>query len=239
MPKIQPHIKHSWDLSLEEATQLQQRLRKEVLLEDRFPCWPPRTVGGIDVSTSPFSSFGYATVVVLSFPSMRIVERVFAEKEVPFPYQPGYLSFREVPVIWEALEQLKAFPDFFIVDGQGIAHPRRIGIASHLGVLLDLPTIGCAKSLLVGHCNPNPGPKPGDHSPLMDKGELLGYCLRTRPGVKEVYVSPGHKVSPKTAVDLVLQCIRGYRLPEPTRQAHLYANEVRRTRESSSQERLF
>jgi deoxyribonuclease V len=158
-------------------------------------------------------------VAVLRFPGLDLAEWAWAELPTDFPYIPGLLSFREIPVILAAMERLTLAPDLVLVDGQGIAHPRRIGIASHLGVLLDLPTIGAAKSRLVGRYD-EPGPERGDRSPLVHRGEVVGAVLRTRSRVGPLFVSAGHRVSLDTAVGYTLACAPKYRLPETTRQAH-------------------
>jgi len=161
-------------------------------------------------------------VVVLSYPEMKVAAVGMAEGELGLPYIPGLLSFRECPLILAAFEKLSCTPDLVMVDGQGIAHPRRMGLACHLGLFLDVATIGCAKSRLCGSHRP-PGEESGSYAGLMDKDETIGVALRTKTGVKPVYVSTGHKISLENAVYWVLKCCRGYRLPEPTRLAHLAA----------------
>lgn len=164
------------------------------------------------------SGMARAAVVLLSYPELEIVERHVYEEPVRMPYIPGLLSFREIPCILGAFAQLKQQPDLVMVDGQGIAHPRRLGIASHLGLWLDLPTIGCAKSILTGHHTPV-GEEVGAWVPLRADGETIGAVLRTRAHVKPMIVSPGHRISLETSLRYVLACSKGYRLPEPTRQA--------------------
>lgn len=164
-----------------------------------------------------------AAVVVLSFPALVPVAHALARRPTGFPYVPGFLSFREVPAILDALALLPALPDLLICDGQGIAHPRRFGIACHLGLLSGLPSIGCAKSLLVGHHPPVPAER-GARAPLSHHGEQVGWALRTRSGTRPVYVSPGHRVGVDTAADLVMACVTRYRLPETTRYAHNLAS---------------
>ena len=151
-----------------------------------------------------------------------MVEVRIATGEIALPYIPGLLSFREMPLILAACEELDSVPDLILVDGQGLAHPRRLGLACHLGLFLDVPTIGCAKSRLCGHHEP-PGERPGSYAELKDGDEIIGAVLRTKPGVKPIYVSIGHKVDLKTAICWVVNCCCGYRLPEPTRMAHLAA----------------
>jgi deoxyribonuclease V len=165
-----------------------------------------------------------AAVVVLAFPGLEIVARATATRPIAFPYIPGLLTFREGPPILDALDRLDRKPDLFIFDGQGIAHPYRMGIASHIGLLIDLPSIGCAKSLLCGRYQ-EPGVERGSHIPLDDNGETIGAIVRTRSGVKPVFVSIGHRMDLKSCIDVVLACCKGYRLPETTRIAHRLAEE--------------
>jgi deoxyribonuclease V len=217
-------LSHRWDLDEAEARALQRQLAGQVVREDRFG--EIRTVAGVDLGfpkTTDGKELGRAAVVVLSWPSLDLVEERVVEQPVTFPYIPGLLSFREAPVGLAAIGSLEHRPDLLLVDGHGLAHPRRFGIACHLGLLLDLPTIGCAKSILVGHAE-EPGPNPGDWSPLVHRGETIGATLRTRPKTKPIYVSIGHRVSLASAIALVAQCGRGYRLPEPTRLADRIAS---------------
>jgi deoxyribonuclease V len=166
------------------------------------------------------SNAGRAAVVVLEWPSLRAVEQSIERAGVRFPYIPGLLSFRELPLVLPAFARLSIRPDLVIVDGQGIAHPRRFGIAAHLGVLLDLPAIGCAKSRLTGLPRGELGAEKGARVPLIDRGECVGYEVRSRTDVKPLYVSPGHRIGAEAAVEWVLRLTAGYRLPEPTRLAH-------------------
>ncbi len=213
-----------WDLTPAEAIALQVDLAGRVRCVDDFPA--PRLIAGVDVSTTRDSDDGFAAIVVLAWPDLTIVEVAESRMRLPMPYIPGLLSFREVPLALDAYSRLKAIPDLLIVDGQGRAHPRRFGVACHLGVLLDKPTIGCAKSILVGKHEPLP-PERGNTAPLIHRDEVVGYAVRTKNKVNPVFVSCGHRVSPETAVRWVLDCARGYRLPEPTRQAHLASNAFR------------
>jgi len=210
-----------WPDTIEEAMAVQNRLRGLVRLEDGFG--ELRTVAGVDAGFEDEGRTARAAVVVLSFPELRPVDYALARSPTRFPYVPGFLSFREAPAILDALAMLAAPPDLVICDGQGIAHPRRLGIASHLGVVLDIPTIGCAKSLLVG-AHPELPDERGAAAPLTHRGEQVGWVLRTRPGVKPVYVSPGHRVSVGRAAELVLACTTRFRLPETTRYAHNLAS---------------
>lgn len=221
MPEIEPH---AWDVTTAEAREIQDTYRHHIRLEDDFPD-PPRTVAGIDIGFEDKNTVTRAAVVVLSFPDLELVERALVKQPTSFPYIPGYLSFREIPAALAALAQLQAQPDLVLCDGQGIAHPRRMGLASHLGVLTNLPTIGCAKSRFIGEHEEVPK-KRGSWVPLMDKYERIGAVLRTRDGVKPLYISPGHRITLETAIDYVLRCTPKYRLPETTRQAHKLASNL-------------
>jgi deoxyribonuclease V len=215
------HHTHSWDVTPKEAIAIQQRLRGLVRIGDDYA--PPRYVAGVDVGFEERNTITRAAVAVLSFPELELVERAIARLPTSFPYVPGLLSFREVPAVLAALEQLSRLPDMLLCDGQGLAHPRRLGIASHLGVLLDLPTIGVAKSRLCGR-HDEPGEDKGAWEPLWDGEELIGCVLRSRSRVKPLYISPGHRVGFDTARELVLACTTRYRLPETTRWAHRLAS---------------
>jgi deoxyribonuclease V len=218
---------HRWDLTPKEAIALQKELRDEVRLEPLMQ--EPLTIGGADVSMNRFAKEGFAGFVTLSFPELALLDHAVDKGLIPFPYVPGLLSFREIPMLLAAWERLRIKPDVLVVDGIGIAHPRRLGIATHLGLVLDVPTIGCAKSVLVGTYD-EPGDEPGSASDLVDPktGEVLGAALRTKRGVKPVFISPGHRITCTEAVDLVRRCVRKHRLPEPTRFAHNAVNEYRR-----------
>ena len=207
-----------WSLEPEAAVRLQTTLAGRVIRDNRLGT--VQRVAGVDVGLP--GNRARAAVVVLDYPSLDPVDFATAEGPVPYPYVPGLLSFREGPVILAAMEKLSAAPDLFIFDGQGIAHPRRLGIASHIGVLIDWPTIGCAKSRLCGRHGPVP-PSPGEYAPLLHEGETVGAVLRTRRGVKPVFVSPGHRVDLTAGIAWVLACCRGYKLPETTRWAHQVA----------------
>lgn len=182
----------------------------------------PRLIAGVDISVNRGRKSAIAAVVVLDYPGLNPVERQTVEGYLGFPYIPGLLSFREAPLILAACARLELTPDLLLVDGQGLAHPLRCGLASHLGVLLDVPTIGCAKSRLCGSHEP-PGIQEGDFAELIDEGEVIGAVVRTRRGVKPVYTSIGHRVDLQAAIRWTLACCRGYRLPEPTRLAHIAA----------------
>ncbi|HEY6404284.1 MAG TPA: deoxyribonuclease V [Blastocatellia bacterium] len=215
---------HSWDLTRSEAVEVQRRLRNLVRLQPLAR--PVNTIAGADVSYNKYSDTVYAGIVVLSLPDLRVIESAGVRRIEKFPYIPGLLSFREAPSLLEVWEKLKTKPDVLMLDGQGIAHPRRFGIACHIGVFLDWPTIGCAKSILVGK-HGELGLEAGSRSPLVDKGEQVGVALRTKNKVAPVYVSPGHLIDLDSSIDLVLRAITKYRLPETTRQAHLLVNRLR------------
>jgi len=176
----------------------------------------------VDISVNKAQGMATGAVVVLNYPELRVVETKVVNGRLDFPYVPGLLSFRESPLTLAACERLTITPDLILVDGQGIAHPRRFGLASHLGLFLNTPTVGCAKSLLCGR-HEVPGEKPGSYAEVVDGGEIIGAALRTKLGVKPIYVSVGHKVDLQTAIYWVLECCRSYRIPEPTRLAHLAA----------------
>ena len=216
---------HDWELTPEQAVTLQKELRGRVQL--RPLARAARTVAGADISFDLGSETIYAGVVVLALPGLELVEEAGVTSRARFPYVPGLLSFREAPALLEAWAQLRCEPDVVMLDGQGIAHPRRIGIASHLGLFLQRPTLGCAKSRLVGRFV-EPGPERGDWSPLVDRGEQVGAALRTKRRTQAIYVSPGHLLDLPGALQLALACGGGYRVPEPTRRAHLFVNALRR-----------
>jgi len=210
-------------------------LAKKVVIENGVV--NPRLIAGIDISSPDARGVARGAVVVLSYPEFGIVEVKIVEDKIMFPYIPGLLSFRESPLLLAACEKLCNVPDLVLIDGQGIAHPRRFGLASHVGLFLDLPTIGCAKSILCGQHQPV-GEEAGSHAELFDNGELIGAALRTKSGVKPIYVSVGHKINLASALQWVMKCCRGYRLPEPTRLAHLAAGGML-TSEPGSQGKLF
>lgn len=215
---------HSWDVSPQEAMAIQLRLCSRLRLNGAGPF---ATVAGIDVSYDDTSKLMFAGVVVMSGDGRQVLETATAAARIRFPYIPGLLSFRETPAVIKAWTKLKALPDCLICDGHGLAHPRRFGLACHLGVLLRLPSIGCAKSLLVG-THRQPGKRRGSLEPLLDHGERIGAVLRTRHGVAPVFVSQGDRIGLDAAVQTVLDTCGGYRLPEPTRRAHLLVNKMRR-----------
>ena len=211
----------TWPDTIEEAVAIQEQLRSQVRIEDDYG--ELRNIAGVDAGFEDEGATARAAVVVLSFPSLQPIDYALARGPTRFPYIPGFLSFREAPVILDALAMLRSAPNLLICDGQGIAHPRRLGIASHLGVLTGLPTIGCAKSLLVGR-HPQLPDERGAQVPLMYRREQVGWVIRTRSGVKPVYVSPGHRVGLDSAARIVMDCVTRYKLPETTRYAHNLAS---------------
>ena len=219
---------HGFDLSPAEARRLQEELAARVETGPALDLAGVRHVAGADVSTQ--GDVAYATVVVLDFPGLSTVEVRGFEAPLRFPYVPGLLSFRELPSVVGALEKVETPVDALILDAQGIAHPRRMGLASHLGIFLDVPTVGCAKSLLVGSFQ-EPGEEKGGATDLVHRGEVVGRVLRTRDKVSPVYVSVGNGIDLSSSVELVLACCTRYRLPETTRRAHNAANRLRRGEE--------
>jgi deoxyribonuclease V len=224
-------LRHRWDLTPAEAIALQERVRGRVETRDRLGA--VRHVAGVDVGFEREGTVTRAAVAVLAFPGLEPVDCAVARLPTRFPYVPGLLSFREIPAVLRALGNLRVRPDLLLCDGQGIAHPRRVGLASHLGLAADLPAIGVAKTRLTGSHGAVPGRK-GGWTPLLDGGEVIGAVLRTRAGVKPLYVSPGHRVCLETAIRFVMACVTRYRLPETTRHAHRLASggaaELRRLR---------
>jgi deoxyribonuclease V len=229
---------HEWSLAPREAVELQKSLRERVRIAPLRK--KIRTVAGADISFNKFSPTVWAAVVVLSLPSLEVVEEVGVVSESKFPYVPGLLSFRETPSVLEAWAKLKTEPDAVMFDGQGIAHPRRVGIASHVGLLIKRPTFGCAKSVLVGKYE-EPAEERGSWTPMIDpkNGETVGAALRTKTRTNPIYVSPGHLIDLEGAIRLTLACDGGYRQPEPTRRAHLLVNAMRRGEREADQGRLF
>ncbi|MFC1930903.1 deoxyribonuclease V [Chloroflexota bacterium] len=211
---------HGWRVSTGEALDIQMTLADRVSRANEITT--PGHIAGVDISVSKSQGMATAAVVVLEYPEFKLVETKTINEKVAFPYVPGLLSFREAPLILKACEKLEITPDLILVDGQGIAHPRRMGLASHLGLFLNTPTIGCAKSRLCGS-HQTPGIAAGSYAELVDNGEVIGAALRTKLGTAPIYVSIGHKVDLETAIYGVLECCRGYRIPEPTRLAHLAA----------------
>ncbi len=209
---------HAWNLQQSEAIALQRELAKRVVREDRLD--EVHHIAGVDMAINEENGMARAAVVLLTYPALEVVEQHVYEEPVRMPYIPGLLSFRETPCILGAFALLKQQPELVMVDGQGIAHPRRLGIASHLGLWLELPTIGCAKSILRGEFDRAAlGEEVGSWVPLIDKNEVIGAALRTRTHTNPMFISLGHRISLETSLRYVLACGRGYRLPEPTRLA--------------------
>ena len=216
---------HRWDLTIKQAKQVQTKLSRLVVTKDHLP-EVINYVAGIDVGFENAGKITRAAVVILDASTLRLVDSALIRNKTTFPYVPGYLSFRELPAVIKAFEDICIKPDIVLCDGQGIAHPRRLGIASHLGVLTGLTTIGVAKSRLIGTYQ-EPGIKKGNKCLLYDGKDKIGYVLRTRDNVKPLFISPGHNISLQTACDIVLKCTTKYRLPETTRFAHHLASEAK------------
>jgi len=220
------HRFHSWKVTPREAVAIQEQLRAKVIPRGRVG--RPKLVAGADAAFDKDSDVVYVSVVVLAFPSLEPVETVILKDHASFPYIPGLLSFREAPALLRAFMKLKSDPDVIFIDGHGLSHPRSAGIACHIGLSLNRPVIGCAKSVLVGTYK-DPGPSRGSVSYLYNReGRVIGAAVRTRDRVKPVYVSIGHKISLAQAIRLTLACGKGYRIPEPTRQADLLAEQAKR-----------
>ncbi|MCP2231508.1 deoxyribonuclease V [Erwinia aphidicola] len=201
----------------------QQQCAAEVIVRDDFDVMPPRLIGGADVGFEQGGEVTRAALTILEYPSMQVIEHRVARIATTMPYIPGFLSFREMPALQAAWQLLEHHPDLLLVDGHGIAHPRRLGVASHFGLLVDVPTIGVAKKRLCGKFTP-PGAAPGSVEPLIDKEQQLGWVLRSKLRCNPLFISPAHRVSQATALQWVQNCLRGYRLPEPTRWADAIAS---------------
>jgi deoxyribonuclease V len=222
-----PNLSHSWSVTPAEAIAIQKELRQQIRLAPLRK--QPELIAGADVSMSLYATTGFAGFVTMSYPNLIPQGESVVEGNINFPYIPGLLSFREIPMLQAAWDGLKTKPDLIIVDGVGIAHPRRLGIASHLGLILGVPTIGCAKSVLTGIYE-EPGSEPGLVSYLYDRSdreEKIGAALRTKRGVKPVFISPGHLITLEESIEIVRKCVVRHRLPEPTRRAHLAVNDYR------------
>lgn len=212
---------HPWDVEPAQAIDIQKKLSKKIITTDKNG--PVSTVAGIDVSYK--KGRGVGAVVIFTFPGLKLLDQWVTTASVVYPYIPGFLSFREIPVILPAMEKISEPPDLILMDGQGIAHPKCFGLASHLGVIFDVPTIGCAKSRLTGSFQP-PGKDKGAVSYLYAKNQVIGAVVRSRTNVSPLFVSPGHKISLQTAIAIVLTCCTRYRIPEPLRRAHHMAGLV-------------
>ena len=214
------HNLHSWQVDVAQAKEIQLRLAKKIVTENEG--LQPRLIAGVDISAPNSQGIARGAVVILRYPDLELVEVETVEIKLEFPYIPGLLSFRECPLLLAACEKALNVPDLILVDGQGMAHPRRFGLASHLGLFLDIPTIGCAKSILCGKHKPIQE-EVGSYAELVDNGEIIGAALRTKTGTKPIYVSIGHRIDLASALYWAGKCCRGYRMPEPTRLAHLAA----------------
>lgn len=215
---------HPWDLPYQDAVRVQRRLSEKI--RETPLSRPVRTIAGADVSYARWGREVYGAVLIFTFPDLILADQALGLDTVAFPYISGLLSFREAPVLVKAFRKIRRKPDVIIFDGQGLAHPRGMGIASHMGLMLDCPSIGCAKSRLVGIHGPLAEDK-GSTVALTHHGRVVGAVVRTRERVKPVFVSPGHAITLPEAIQLVLDCCRGYKLPEPIRQAHQAANQLR------------
>jgi deoxyribonuclease V len=222
---MQARSLHPWDLTPREAIQLQKRLRRRVRAAS-LPAKKVRLIAGADISWDPATRTGYAGVIVFSWPGLEEVERASAQGPATFPYVPGLLSFRETPLLLDAFLKLKTEPDLIFIDGHGRAHPRRFGIACHIGLLLNKPTIGCAKSRLTGAFKP-PNASRGAQALLRDQGETIGTVLRTKDATSPIFISVGHRITLPAAVRWALACGDGSRIPKPTREADRYVGQIR------------
>src|ERR1700744_4534212 len=212
------------NLTPAQAIAYQLELRKQIQIQPLSK--PVKIIGGADISFNKYSEVVYAGIVLFKYPELTVIEQATAISKTKFPYISGLLAFREVPALLEAWEKLTVKPDVMVLDGQGIAHERRTGIATHFGLLTDVPSIGSAKSRLYGKYE-EPGNHIFDESPMYDKGELIGIALRTKKNCNPIYISPGHRIDMTQSVAVIKNCIKGYRIPEPTRQAHLLVNKIR------------
>ncbi|WP_138429999.1 deoxyribonuclease V [Fodinibius saliphilus] len=219
------HLEYYKTISTSEAKQLQQKLKKQIVIEPLIET--PTLVAGADISFDRGSDMLHAAIVVLELPSLQPVVCSLVSDETSFPYIPGLLAFREIPVLLKAWEQLQQTPDVLILDGHGVAHPRRMGIATHLGIEIDQPTIGCAKNILIGE-HSEVGTEKGKWCNLKKEGESVGMVLRSRTGMNPIYISPGHKVSFEDTYEIIMSVLTKYKLPETTRQAHCWANKLRK-----------
>ncbi len=211
-------------LTAAQAIAYQQELRHQIEIKPLEK--PIHVIGGADISFNKYSDVVYAGIVLLSYPDLKVIGTATAICKTTFSYISGLLAFREVPALLKAWEKLDVKPDLMVLDGQGIAHERRMGIATHFGLLTNVPSIGSAKSRLYGKYD-EPGSNVNDQSPMYDKGELIGIALRSKKNCNPIYISPGHHISMDQGVTVIKNCLRGYRTPEPTRQAHMLVNQIR------------
>ncbi len=225
---------HPWKVTVQEAIRIQEELKDRVIVQRSLIS--VKTIGGADVAYSEDRNLLFGAIVVLSFPNMELLDTATAIGKTSFPYIPGLFSFREGPILIKAFQKLRQKPGVMIYDGQGIAHPRGLGLASHLGLWLDLPSVGCAKTPLLGEWD-TPGPFRGSFQWIRSNQKAIGAVVRTRDGVKPLFISPGHKIDLMTSINLVLESCRGFRIPEPLRRAHQLAQGIERSR-NASRERL-
>ena len=224
LPLKTMHPSEYENLTAAQAIAYQLELRRKIRIKPLEK--PVKIIGGADISFNKYSEVVYAGIVLLSYPELKVIGQATAISRTKFPYISGLLAFREVPALLDAWHKLEIKPDLMVLDGQGIAHERRTGIATHFGLITDVPSIGSAKSRLTGKYA-EPGSEIFDQSPMYDRGELIGVALRSKKKCNPIYVSPGHDVSMGQSVEIIKNCIRGYRIPEPTRQAHLLVNKIR------------
>jgi deoxyribonuclease V len=220
---VQVQILHLWDIKPKEALRCQERLSKNILLSPTFK--NINLIAGVDASYTKQLIIG--GIAILQYPDLTLLDYDYLVREVNFPYIPGLLTFREGPVLVELFQKIKWNPDIIFFDGQGIAHPKRMGIATHMGLLLNQPTIGCAKSHLIGSYQ-SPGKQKGSYSLLLQKGSIIGAVLRTKNNVKPIFVSPGNGINLEKAIVITLSCTTTYRIPEPIRQAHLLVQKIKK-----------
>ncbi|RYY49819.1 MAG: deoxyribonuclease V [Chitinophagaceae bacterium] len=218
-------MKNEYYITVDAAKKQQLALREQINISERR--LHIKTIAGADISHNRFSSEIFAGIILLTYPGLEVIGYSLAKSTVAFPYIPGYLAFREVPALMKAWDQLAMKPDVVMMDGHGIAHPRRLGIAAHFGALTGVPSLGCAKKKLTGSFEA-PGEAAGSSSPLLDREEQIGTVLRTKSLTKPVFVSPGNGMGLRNAVQITKKCLRHYRLPEPTRLAHQFVNEFRK-----------
>ena len=216
---------HPWNIDINQAKTIQLELQQKIVLCPLKKS--TKLIAGADVSYSLKDQLFFAAIVILRYPDLIEIESAVARGKVTFPYVPGFLTFREAPVLLKAFEKIKHRPDVVMFDGQGIAHPRSVGVATHLGIILNIPTIGCAKSRLIGNHNLVPEDR-GATVPLKINNKIIGAVVRTRSKVKPIYISPGYKITLNESVDIVLKTSPKYRIPEPTRKAHLLVNQLRK-----------
>ena len=222
---MKPVLSHPWQVTLEEALNIQEELRKKICLQGRLNLSKIGKIGAVDVAYK--NEKAIAGVCIFSYPDLSITKESFSIREVNFPYIPGFLSFREGPCIIEALEKINEDVDILLFDGQGIAHPRRMGIATHLGIYFGIASVGCAKKRLSGNHEPLEN-KEGVIKPLYDGGEMIGYAVRVKKNTRPLYISPGNLIDFETALKVIISVCRGYKIPEPLRIAHIFVNKLKK-----------